>query len=151
MDKKEWLILAEKVIKRTRSYRDNRERGIPDSENFQVYYILTKGETPQDAVAYAVYEDKVIFIRSLDDNGKAFEDMKFHFGSELICSNGWKKDISWLKCRWNLIPVSGRSLKAAETIMNHKPAYSCIWIIADITISRKICLQLKPTTTVWIL
>lgn len=37
MDKKEWLILAEKVIKRTRSYRDNRERGIPDSENFQVY------------------------------------------------------------------------------------------------------------------
>ena len=54
MDKKEWLILAEKVIKRTRSYRDNRERGIPDSENFQVYYILTKGETPQDAVAYPV-------------------------------------------------------------------------------------------------
>lgn len=107
MDKKEWLILAEKVIKRTRSYRDNRERGIPDSENFQVYYILTKGETPQDAVAYAVYEDKVIFIRSLDDNGKAFEgyEISFWFGADLF---------EWLEEGYQLVEMSLES-------------HSCVW------------------------
>ncbi len=120
MDKKEWIELAEKAMKHTRSYRENQECGIADSENFQVAYILTNGDTPQDAVAYAAHEDEIIFFSSLTDDENAFEgyEVLFWLGDDLF---------EWLvKCHWNFIAMYGRILKATEMIIKYKTAYSCI-------------------------
>lgn len=99
MDKKEWLELAEKTMKHTRAYRDNQECGIADSENFQVAYILTKGDTPQDAIAYAVHEDEIIYFRSLIDGENAFEgyEVLFWLGADLF---------EWLEKGYQLVEMS---------------------------------------------
>ena len=99
MDKKEWIVLTEKAIKRTRAYQDNREKGIVDSDNYQVAYILTNGDTLKDAVAYAEYEDTMLYFRSLEESEHAVENYEdvFAFGCDLF---------EWLEEGYQLVEMS---------------------------------------------
>lgn len=80
---------AERTLKRTESYLENRSDSSDPEDNFQLDYVLAKGSksTPDTAIAYAHYEDKVIsfnpFVR--DGDAKTIWDWGFNIDDDLFC------------------------------------------------------------------
>jgi len=85
MSKEKLMRLAERALKRTKSYQNNRELDIPDKENYQIDYLLIKGKksTPEDVIAYASHEDEMLRFRPLDENDRPFWDYGIRFDTEI--------------------------------------------------------------------
>ena len=88
MSKEKLMRLAERALKRTKSYQDNRKMGISDEENYNIEYFLMKGNkvTPEDMIVYASYEDSIIFLHPLEENMKEryLWDRNFSFKNDLF-------------------------------------------------------------------
>ena len=79
---------AERALKRTEAYRENRSDSHDPEDNFQLDYVLVKGRkaTPDTAIAYAHYLDELISFNPLEINGevKRIGDWAFSFDGDLF-------------------------------------------------------------------
>ncbi|ERJ00226.1 hypothetical protein SAMN05444424_2761 [Bittarella massiliensis (ex Durand et al. 2017)] len=85
MSKEKLFRLAERTLKRTEAYQDNRELDVPDSENYKIDYLLVKGgkSASEDVIAYASYEDEMLRFRPLEEKDKPFWDSSAKFDTEI--------------------------------------------------------------------
>jgi len=79
---------AERTLKRTEVYRENRTDSSDPENNFQLDYVLVKGgnSIPDNGIAYAHYEDKVISFDPFQ-NGTGIQnvwDWAFSFDESLF-------------------------------------------------------------------
>ena len=88
MSKEKLMRLAERALKRTTDYQDNREMGVPDEENFKIDYLLVKGGkgVPESVIAYASHEDMILLLHPLEEhaNGQAIWDWAFNIDDDLF-------------------------------------------------------------------
>lgn len=88
MNKEKLMRLAERALKRTEAYQENRDMGVAADENFQIDYILVRGNTeaPEDVIAYASHEDELLRLRPLDENAKPMTcyELLFNYDSDLF-------------------------------------------------------------------
>ena len=88
MNTEKLMRLAERVLKRNKAYRDKQDMGVPAEENFQIDYLLFKGNTaaPEDLIIYASHEDELLRLRPLDENLKHMTgyELLFNFDSDLF-------------------------------------------------------------------
>ncbi|MCD7886996.1 MAG: hypothetical protein LUG44_05185 [Clostridiales bacterium] len=79
---------AERALKRTEAYRENRSDSSGREDNFHLEYVLVKGSkpTPDTAIAYAHYEDQLISFNPLESGGnsKIVWDWAFSFDGDLF-------------------------------------------------------------------
>ena len=79
---------AERALKRTEVYRENRSDSHDPEDNFQLDYVLVKGSkaTPDTAIAYAHYQDEIISFNPFESGGdtKTVLDWAFSFDSDLF-------------------------------------------------------------------
>ena len=78
---------AERALKRTEVYRENRSGSHDPEDNFQLDYVLVKGSksTPDTAIAYAHYEDNIItFDPFQNSDAKGIWDWAFSFDGDLF-------------------------------------------------------------------
>lgn len=78
---------AERALKRTEVYHENRSDSIDPESNFQLDYVLVKGSKsdPDTAIAYAHYEDNVILFNPFQSGDtKSIWDWAFSFDSDLF-------------------------------------------------------------------
>lgn len=88
-NKEKILRTAERVLKRTEPYLENRTDSNNPEDNFQLGYVLIKGSktTPDTAVAYAICYDDIISFNPLEHDPKtdhaywgfSFDSDLFHF------------------------------------------------------------------------
>lgn len=88
-NKEKIIRTAERVLKRTEPFLENRADSNNPKDNFQLGYVLIKGSktTPDTAVAYAICHDDIISFNPLEhvpktDNiywGFSFDSDLFHF------------------------------------------------------------------------
>lgn len=74
---------AERALKRTAEYQDNRELG--QDKNYSILYVLAKGnrQKPDDVVAFAGYEESVIsFHPAIGD--EVIQNWDFNIDSDLF-------------------------------------------------------------------
>ena len=85
MSKEKLLRLAERALKRTKYYQNVRELDVPDSENYKIDYLLTKGgkSAPEDVIAYASHEDEMLRFRLLEEKDEPFWDCGVRFDTEI--------------------------------------------------------------------
>lgn len=67
---------AEAVLRQTEPYRTNEEFEVPPDENFQLSYILTKGDPtePDNILAIALREDEIFMFYPLKPDGGPIAD-----------------------------------------------------------------------------
>ena len=79
---------AERALKRTEVYRENRSDSHNPEDNFQLDYVLVKGgkSAPDTAIAYAHYEDEIILFNPFESDGdtKVIGDWAFNFDGDLF-------------------------------------------------------------------
>ena len=79
---------AERALKRTEVYRENRSDSSDREDNFHLEYVLVKGgkSTPDTAVAYAHCQDELISFNPLENGSgvKRVWDWSFSFDSDLF-------------------------------------------------------------------
>lgn len=79
---------AEHALKRTEVYRENSSDSHDPENNFQLDYVLVKGNkpTPDTAIAYAHYQDALISFNPLESitEVKYVFDWAFSFDSDLF-------------------------------------------------------------------
>ena len=80
--------MAERTLKRTEVYLENRSDSIYPEDNFQLDYVLARGSksTPDSVIAYAHYEDKVISFDPLahDSDAKCLWNWEFSIDDDLF-------------------------------------------------------------------
>jgi hypothetical protein len=86
--KKRLLEFAERTLKQTKNYQNNREMGMSEDENYKVSYLLCKGsvKAPESVLAYAVNEESVLLFHPLDEPifENVLNDMLFYFDYDLF-------------------------------------------------------------------
>lgn len=85
-NKEKIMRLAERALKRTDYYRETRMEGSAPEENFQLDYVLVKGNksSPDTAIAYASYMDEMISFNPFGGEAKWIADWTFSFDSDLF-------------------------------------------------------------------
>ena len=82
------MRLAERALKRTEPYLENRTDSNNPEDNYQLDYVLVKGSspTPDTAIAYAHCLDEMISFNPLDSDVHAQNvwDWAFNFDSDLF-------------------------------------------------------------------
>ena len=82
------MRMAERALKRTEAYRENRSDSSDPEDNFQLGYVLAKSgkSSPDTVIAYAHYEDIVISFNPLagGDETKSIFDWAFSFDGDLF-------------------------------------------------------------------
>lgn len=75
---------AERFLKRTKAYQENREFGCDG--NYELAYVITKaGRTqPESVLAYAMYEDSMLSFFPLREEPNLCEDWAFNFDDNLF-------------------------------------------------------------------
>lgn len=81
MNKEKLMRLAERTLKRTEAYQENRDMGVAEDKNFQIDYLLVKGNmaAPEDLIVYASSEDELLRLRPLDENEKPLTSYEMFF------------------------------------------------------------------------
>jgi len=119
--KKRLLEFAERTLKQTKNYQNNREMGMSEDENYKVSYLLCKGsvKAPESVLAYAVNEESVLLFHPLDEpifenvlneggydltfmtsdahSGVWYEISQGHGTSEIACVGGMQKYLHYCK------------------------------------------------------
>ncbi len=78
---------AERALKRTEVYRENRSDSSDPESNYQLDYVLVKGSksVPDTAIAYAHFEDDIISFNPFQSSdAKSIWDWAFNFDSDLF-------------------------------------------------------------------
>ena len=92
LSKEKIMREAERFLKRTEQYQDNRY--LADEDNFQIAYVLAKdGRTqPENIIAYAMHDDTMICFYPFRKNEPAFDDWSFNFDTHLFedLENGYE-------------------------------------------------------------
>ena len=82
------MRLAERALKRTEPYLENRTDSNNPEDNYQLDYVLVKGSspTPDTAIAYAHYQDEMISFNLFgnDPDTRYLWDWSFSFDSDLF-------------------------------------------------------------------
>ena len=88
MSKEKLMRLAERALKRTTAYQENRELEIPPEDNYQIDYVLVKGSrsAPENVIAYASYEDSMLLLHPMSEKASAetLWDWSFNFDDDLF-------------------------------------------------------------------
>lgn len=87
-NKEKIMRVAERTLKRTEPYLENRSDSNNPENNYQLDYVLAKGSspTPDTAIAYAHCLDEIISFNPLDSDAHAQNvwEWAFSFDSELF-------------------------------------------------------------------
>lgn len=83
---------AERFLKRTKAYQENRELGCDG--NYEIAYVIAKaGRTqPESVLAYAIYEDSMLSFYPFRGETSLCEDWAFNFDDDLFepLENGYE-------------------------------------------------------------
>ena len=144
MSKEKLFRLAERTLKRTEAYQDNRELDVPDSENYKIDYLLVKGgkSASEDVIAYASYEDEMLRFRPLEEKDKPFWDSSAKFDTEIDL-------FQYLEEGYSLAGMYGWILRNITVNINRRTVCRNISITANATALPKTGWQKKPTMTAW--
>ena len=87
-NKEKIIRLAERTLKRTQPYLENRTYSGKPEDNYQLDYVLVKGYglAPDIAIAYAHCQDEIISFNPLDSNARASNawEWAFNFDDDLF-------------------------------------------------------------------
>ena len=76
------LRAAERYLKRTEAYQDNRELDMPPEENYQVDYLCIKGsrDAPEDVLAYASCIDEMLCFHPMQEDSRPIHMTDWQYG-----------------------------------------------------------------------